>query len=209
MEKTQYATKDGFTVRLEARLKNAKLIGARESLGLTQLEAAERIGISYFKLNGCETLRDFPSEETQKKICKFYRKNGVFLLEEDVFPQELKEAKFRRRYITEKEVPRVKLLYTGNLERKLLPSHEQAEVVAVRNEFKDKLEKALSGLKYREQQVIKMRYGLEGQEIKTYREIGSIFGIKYERARQIEKRALEKLRHPAKKLTQFLELISN
>ena len=42
-------------------------------------------------------MREYPSEETQKKICDFYRSLGVFLLEEDVFPKELKKLVLKRK----------------------------------------------------------------------------------------------------------------
>lgn len=50
--RTVYQTKKGFNVRLEARLKNAQLIKARETLGLNAREAAEQMGLPYYSLLG-------------------------------------------------------------------------------------------------------------------------------------------------------------
>ena len=41
---TEYSTESGFDLQLEARLKNAQLVDAREKLGLSAKEAAEKIG---------------------------------------------------------------------------------------------------------------------------------------------------------------------
>jgi len=58
------------------------------------------------------------------------------------------------------------------------------------------LVKVLSKLSPRERQVIVYRYGLNDGRVRTLEEVGNIFNISRERTRQIEKRALAKLRHP-------------
>ena len=66
---------------------------------------------------------------------------------------------------------------------------------------------ALSQLNDREQQVVKMRFGLEDGEMRTLEEVGREFGVTRERIRQIEAKALRKLRHPSrsKRLKSFVE----
>jgi RNA polymerase primary sigma factor len=56
----------------------------------------------------------------------------------------------------------------------------------------------LSSLGGRERQVIELRYGWDGSEAQTYAQIGEAFGVSRERIRQIEYRALRKLRHPSR-----------
>lgn len=200
---TKYTTTEGFLLRLEARLKNAKLVGARESLGLTQKEVALALGISVPTYGEYETLKHYPSPKMQKKICDFYRRKGIFLFEEDVFPEELRGAKFRRKITSEASIPKTKLLYDSDLEKRLLPSPEHAEDLAIKNELEQKLMEVLSRLNFRQQQVIKMRYGLGDEKIRTHKEIAEILSISATRVSQIEKTALHKLRDPA--LTSFLE----
>jgi RNA polymerase sigma factor (sigma-70 family) len=53
-------------------------------------------------------------------------------------------------------------------------------------------------LNQREQQVIEMRYCLNGQSWKTLQQIGDMLGVCRERVRQIEKKALRKLKHPSR-----------
>lgn len=212
MPKKQYTTttEEGFNIRLEARLKNAELVGAREMAGLTATEAAERIGISYGLYLSYQSMRKYPSEETQKKICDFYRNLGVFLLEEDVFPEELKELKPERKYIGEKIIPKVELLSlsTGEFDRKLLPVVEgEIEKKVEYDELRAEINKVLSNLPYRHQEVIKMRFGFGNEEPKTLEEIGKIFNVTRERIRQIERTAMWRLEYYSKKenLKSFLK----
>jgi RNA polymerase primary sigma factor len=57
---------------------------------------------------------------------------------------------------------------------------------------------ALAGLTEREQRILRMRFGIGGMTDHTLEEVGKAFGLTRERIRQIEARALEKLRHPAR-----------
>ncbi|RMF90526.1 MAG: RNA polymerase sigma factor RpoD, partial [Nitrospinota bacterium] len=67
--------------------------------------------------------------------------------------------------------------------------------------------KILTTLSPREEKVIKMRFGIGGESIHTLEEIGQGFQLSRERIRQIEAKALKKLRHPTRsqKLRSFLE----
>ena len=71
----------------------------------------------------------------------------------------------------------------------------------------ENLEEALSGLTERESKVLQMRFGLNGSKPLTLEEVGKNFGVTRERIRQIESKALRKLRHPSrkKKLQDFLD----
>jgi RNA polymerase primary sigma factor len=57
---------------------------------------------------------------------------------------------------------------------------------------------ALASLTPREQRVLRMRFGIGGSADHTLAEVGKVFGVTRERIRQIEAKALEKLRHPAR-----------
>ena len=73
--------------------------------------------------------------------------------------------------------------------------------------LKEQLEDVLNTLTPREKDVLRLRYGLEDGRERTLEEIGKSFGVTRERIRQIETKALRKLRHPArsKKLKDFLD----
>lgn len=66
--------------------------------------------------------------------------------------------------------------------------------------LKDNIEEVLKTLSEREAKVLVMRFGLEGDSAKTLEEVGKEFGVTRERIRQIEAKALRKLRHPTRRL---------
>ena len=73
--------------------------------------------------------------------------------------------------------------------------------------LRENLDEVLSSLSDREARVLKMRFGLGGKRPMTLEEVGKEFGVTRERIRQIEAKALRKLKHPShrKKLQDFLE----
>nr|WP_314279020.1 RNA polymerase sigma factor RpoD [uncultured Peptostreptococcus sp.] len=73
--------------------------------------------------------------------------------------------------------------------------------------LKEQIEEVLSTLNDREQNVLKLRFGLEDGRARTLEEVGKEFDVTRERIRQIEAKALRKLRHPSrsKKLRDFLD----
>ena len=72
---------------------------------------------------------------------------------------------------------------------------EQEVIVSA---MREDIQKALSTLTERERTVIELRFGLDGGYGKTLEEVGEVFHVTRERIRQIEAKALRKLRHPAR-----------
>lgn len=73
--------------------------------------------------------------------------------------------------------------------------------------LKEQIESVLDTLTDREENVLRLRFGLDDGRTRTLEEVGKVFGVTRERIRQIEAKALRKLRHPSrsKQLKDFLE----
>ncbi|MEN8253735.1 MAG: sigma-70 family RNA polymerase sigma factor, partial [Patescibacteria group bacterium] len=73
--------------------------------------------------------------------------------------------------------------------------------------LRENIDEVLGALSDREARVLKMRFGLNGGKAMTLEEVGQKFGVTRERIRQIEAKALRKLRHPSrrKRLQDFLD----
>lgn len=78
---------------------------------------------------------------------------------------------------------------------------------ATRRLLKEQIDGVLSSLTPREQRVLQLRFGLEDGRSRTLEEVGKEFSVTRERIRQIEAKALRKLRHPSRsrKLKDYLE----
>ena len=81
------------------------------------------------------------------------------------------------------------------------------EDYATNEMLKDEISEVLQTLTEREEKVIRLRFGLEDGKSRTLEEVGQMFGVTRERIRQIEAKALRKLRHPSRsrKLKDYME----
>jgi len=73
-------------------------------------------------------------------------------------------------------------------------------------ELKEEVENVLSSINPRERLVLQLRFGLEDGRSRTLEEVGKEFNVTRERIRQIEAKAIRKLRHPSRsrKLKDYL-----
>jgi len=84
---------------------------------------------------------------------------------------------------------------SDKLEQDIIPS---ADLVLLKNSLKGLLRGALDELDDKEERVIRLRFGLDGTEPKTLKEIGEMMNLSRERIRQIEAQALQKLNRSSK-----------
>jgi RNA polymerase primary sigma factor len=80
-------------------------------------------------------------------------------------------------------------------------------VAVIERDLADQTREALSALTPREEKIVRKRFGIGEKAEQTLEEVGQEFGVTRERIRQIEAKALRKLRHPSrtKKLKAFIE----
>lgn len=89
-----------------------------------------------------------------------------------------------------------------------IPSYEnETENTVIENELRKNIDELLSTLTPREEKILRLRFGLDDGKDRTLEEVGREFNVTRERIRQIEARALRKLRHPSrsKKLKGYYE----
>jgi RNA polymerase primary sigma factor len=79
--------------------------------------------------------------------------------------------------------------------------------MAERTLLKKQVDELLKTLSTREERVIRLRFGIDDGYHRTLEEVGNIFNVTRERIRQIEDKALRKLRHPTRSgiLMEFIE----
>jgi RNA polymerase primary sigma factor len=141
---------------------------------------------------------------------------------EEEIKKELEERKKRGEYITPEEISKILSLTTKTLSLDapigedeethfidFLSFHgtEDVERKIIQEELKKEIRNLLKELPEKERKVIELRFGLDDGKPKTLREIGEILGISRERTRQLENKALRKLRQLALKrnLKEFLK----
>ena len=84
-----------------------------------------------------------------------------------------------------------------------------APVMTVAHELlREDLHEVLGSLSPRERDVLRLRFGMDDGRQRTLEEVGQLFGVTRERIRQIEAKALRKLRHPnrSKRLKEYIEV---
>jgi RNA polymerase primary sigma factor len=87
------------------------------------------------------------------------------------------------------------------------PFEDETENIAIQNQLRTDLNGLLETLSPREEKILRLRFGLDDGHDRTLEEVGREFNVTRERIRQIEARALRKLRHPSrsKKLRDYYD----
>lgn len=171
---------------------NAKLRRIREDMGLNRKEMAEWLGISHAYYCSIERLKVYPSARVKEAIEKATKQ-----LSEDIFPVQLKEFS-KQKGSVEKDIPIEFLSLEASEETMFLPSAdftEEVESNIIKKELKTIVHNALSTLSPREENIIRLRFGIDDGKERSLEEVGKQFGITRERVRQVESKALKKLKH--------------
>lgn len=110
----------------------------------------------------------------------------------DIFPPQLWDVNSKK-YSIELNSKDLVISYDDNLQISSIDSRDEFKIFNF-----DNLDSVLKSLSEKEEDVLKKRFGMDGYKEKTLREIGNDYNLTPERIRQIECRALRKLRHPSR-----------
>ena len=172
-------------------MKNVRLINAREKLSITAKLAAEFIGIDRNTYSGYENFGTYPNEENRRKVIDFYERWGVPLVEEEVFPEALKQLNKKSKCGPNTEIPIEQLVSLSDIDEEELPHVEPtAEHNIEAAELERRVVYVISKLPAEYQQIMRMRFG----EDRTLEDVSRELGITREAVRQKECKALKQLR---------------
>ena len=182
------------------RIRNNRVKERRLALGLTQKELAERIGLTQARYGTFETMRTSPIDkstgewmEAALMIAEFYKVDPTELFPDSVRRVEMPMA------VKQVDLEELRLTTSQHAMRMLNPS--ATELDTRDRELREAVKDVLKTLTPREQKVLILRFGLDGKGYKDLTEVGKHAGeVTRERIRQIEARALRKLRQPSRSM---------
>lgn len=161
-------------------------------------EMAYRMGVGLHALYALLTMRDFPLHKRHgiwtnlaMKLSTELNKSPEWLFDPELYG--------KGRLTATKVLDADRLLENSSPEHLLLDK-ERAQLLPV------EVNKAVAGLGMTRPEVIRKRFGLEGEKEKSLQDVGKDIDVTRERVRQIEAKALRKLRHPknSHKLREFV-----
>jgi len=180
---------DEFRVGMKVRLFNWSLDRAIKAKGWKRTEAAKACGVSLNTLSWWMSFKSYPREHKRMDV------SIVLGVPEDIiFPEAIEGFRIT------KQPEAISFGREEAVALGLCSQEVDPEQVAIQASLQGSLQEAMQGLREREKLVLKLRFGLEGAESLTLEEVGAIVGVTRTRIRQIEARALRKLRHPSRRI---------
>lgn len=180
-----------FKIGLHRRIFNKNLKEAIDSRGLNYELLREKTGIDRGRMSQIVNFKLNPDEEKRVKI--------AVALEtpiDELFPEKYDEL-YNKISPSERNAElKIDFLRLDSSEALALEAPETADEEAIVKEQHEKIENTFTQfLTPKERHILKMRHGLSGGACATLEETAKFFGVTRERIRQIESKALEKLRN--------------
>jgi len=178
---------DEFRIGMKIRLFNWSLDRAIKAKGWKRMEAAKACGVSLNTLFWWLAFKSYPKENKRMDV------SIVLGVPEDIiFPEAIEGFRIT------KQPEAISFGKEEAVALGLCSQEVDPEQVAIQASLQESLHEAMQGLKEREKLVLRLRFGLDGEESRSLREVGVSLGVTPERIRQMEARALRKLRHPSR-----------
>lgn len=177
---------------------NARLTSARRNAGFSQKDMSLMTGINATKMSDIETLKVIATDFEKGEISSALSTSVKYL-----FPKELELSisvgvfDEREKHLSSPQVEALAMSYTDK-------GIERFEELY---KLKETLAEALTALTPRERKIVELRFGLDIGTPHTLEDVGARFNFTRERVRQIESKALRKIRHPrnSRNLRPFLD----
>lgn len=178
-------------------MRNNRLKGLRVRARMTQADLGKACGIGKAMIGQLESFRTV-SPGAREKVAQFFGRSSTWM-----FPPWMKCITKSRvvRKVGKNELTATQfaLLEEHEKTRRLLPSPEESAIESHDQQVAGIVIKAaMNNLKPREKQILELRYGLNGKEEHSLEKLSEMFQVTRERIRQIESKAMRRLRHPTR-----------
>ena len=179
-----------LTVSAELRLRNAAMVTARKQLGMSQSRLAAALGVSVSVIQRLEKF-DYSHKADAvevERIAGFLTVDPSVIMPEDLRGQQIQSSFFATRGVA---AAKLLDLQARCEERLLLASPEEQLGIKERSAT---IKKVLGELSFREREILRLRFGLGGEPVHTIYATAKKIGVPRERVRQIEQKALGKMK---------------
>lgn len=175
---------------IQVRVKNGPLLRAMQARGMNGKLLAKLSGVSYQTVHNLLALKRAPIRRNGEWTDGIIKISAVLRLPPECLCPEAHLRKALARSSGEVEASRDDMA-------KLIAPDDDPETGLIKRQMIDRLVEAIGTLTPRQQEVLKLRYGLEDGQEHTLKEVGRRFCVSSNRIRQIEQKAFRLLRHPS------------
>ena len=180
---------EDFGLGVKTSIYNNELRKRRIALGMEQKDLAKKIGKTNSVISHYETFKNYPDKKAAAKIAKILNCDI-----ETIFPAWLQEYKLKKSSV-DREVKIDCISIDSGKAQYLLEGNDDSFIDKTENSLlASKIKEAINALTDREQRILTLRFGLDDSKPHTLEEVGQEFSVTRDRIRQIEAKALAKIR---------------